>query len=193
MKEIKLTKGYVTLVDDEDYDYLSNFKWHVACKKRKSITLYAQRCSRLNGKIKKHMLHNIIMKPPFGYQVDHIDRNGLNNIKSNLRICTVNENCRNVSKYNNKTSIYKGVSFVARRRRWLAKIKINKKVIEIGKFKNEMEAGMAYDFVAKILFGEFAYLNFNKTLQDIPQNKTYLNLRLNKIEKLIKVNNLQES
>ncbi len=97
-----------------------------------------------------------------GLVVDHINHNGLDNRKENLRICTVAENCRNSrpSKRKNKLSKYKGVSFDKKRKVYRVLIWHNKKQYFLGTFKNETEAAKAYDRKARELFGEFAYLNF---------------------------------
>ncbi len=101
MKEIQLTKGKVTLVDDEDYEYLMKNSWcyqnpgYAARRKNKSIEL----------------MHRVIMKAKKGEQVDHIDMNRLNNQKENLRIVNNSQNGMNKLVQNNSTSGYKGVSW----------------------------------------------------------------------------------
>jgi hypothetical protein len=99
------------------------------------------------------------MNPPPGLVVDHIDGNGLNNTRVNLRICTSAQNICN-SKGRSKTSKYKGVTRRKMSNKWFAQIKFNRKHIDIGRFDNEIEAAKAYDNVARKLFKEFAYLNF---------------------------------
>jgi len=93
--------------------------------------------------------------------VDHIDNNPKNNMLCNLRWATYNENNRNCTKRKNTTSIYKGVTYFKKNQKWCAHIKINGKLQHIGYFKNEEDAGRAYDEKALQLFGEYAKLNFN--------------------------------
>ena len=91
--------------------------------------------------------------------VDHIDHDGLNNCKSNLRIATLSENRRNSRKAKDTSSKYKGVSWHKNNKKWEVKIGFNYKKIHIGYFNNIKEAAEAYNKKAKELFGEFAYLN----------------------------------
>ncbi len=104
-------------------------------------------------------MHRVIMNPPDDMVVDHIDSNGLNNRRTNLRVCTLLQNS-----YNRKTikasSQYKGVRWNKRKKRWVSSISPNGKFILIGYFKDELTAAKAYDEKAKEFFGEFAYLNF---------------------------------
>lgn len=154
-KEIKLTKGYVALVDDEDYNYLNQWKWAVS--KRKN-TIYAQ--GVINNK-PNHM-HRFIIKPKKNQIIDHINGNGLDNRKSNLRICTQSENLRNRSKpkWKKTTSKYKGVSFVKNRKTpWRSYIQINKKYKHLGHFNNEIDAAIAYNKAAIKYYKKFAFLN----------------------------------
>lgn len=154
MKEIKLTQGYVALVDDEDYERLSQFSWHV---NKNGNTNYANRTtSRKFGRQRQIGMHMEVMN---GKGIDHIDGNGLNNQKSNLRFCTSQQNQMNQKKIKNTSSIYKGVCWNKRINKWHCQIKINGKMQYLGSHINEVDAAMAYDNRAKELFGEFARLN----------------------------------
>jgi hypothetical protein len=102
VRYIPLTQGKYAIVDAEDYERVSRYKW---CLSRTGKQLYAQR--RTGGKTIR--MHQFIMKPPKGMVVDHIDGNGLNNRRSNLRICTRPENTRNRRRNPNTASGYKGV------------------------------------------------------------------------------------
>jgi hypothetical protein len=154
MKEIKLSQfgktrdKYVALVDDEDFEYLNQWKWHVILDDR---NCYAARTKN------KILLHRVIMKTPKGMEVDHIDHNGLNNQKYNLRNCTKRENVINSRKLHGKSK-YIGVS--PHRKSFMARITTNGHLINIGSFDDEKNAAKAYDLKAKELFGEFANLNF---------------------------------
>ena len=153
MKEIQLTQGKVALVNDEDFEKLNQFKWHLA-KYRKSS--YAIRNITVNGKQKKIPMHCAVMN---GKGIDHIDHNGLNNQRSNLRFCTKSENAMNNQKQKNCTSIYKGVYFFKRDKKWMAHIELNGKQTYLGTFSSEVDAALAYNEKAIELFGEFANLN----------------------------------
>ncbi len=158
MKEILLTQNKVALVDDEDYDELSKYKWRI--KVGDGGLFYARRNKRINGKRIEIPMHRQIMNTPKGMEVDHIDHNGLNNQKSNLRNCTTQENQFNVSKIRGKSK-YKGVCTYKNGKRELFRvfISINKKQTFIGYYKTEIEAALAYNDAAQKHYGEFAQLN----------------------------------
>jgi hypothetical protein len=156
MKEIKLSQGKVALVDDEDYEYLNQWKW---CVQKSHNTYYAIRTK--TSPIRKTIrLHSLIMNTPHGKEVDHKDRNGLNNQKSNLRICTHAENQMN--KIASGISKYLGVTRCIVRNKWriASQININGKNKFIGYYKDEEEAAFAYDKKAKEVHGIYANLNF---------------------------------
>lgn len=155
MKEINLTQGMIALVDDEDFSELNKYKWYPSAY-TKSKTTYAYTCE---GYFMHRMVMGITDK---GLVVDHIDHNGLNNQKNNLRIITQSQNMMNRSSLqtNNKSG-YQGVCWDKRRNKWKSYIKINRKLINLGRFKDKEEAARAYDKKAKELFGEFCgNLNF---------------------------------
>ena len=155
MKEILLPEGKTTLVDDEDYEYLNQWKWSFIKAKN---TDYARRVYRAKGKHFTIKMHRLIMNCPDGLQVDHKDHNGLNNQKSNLRICTKQQNRFNSQKEINCSSKYKGVSiskgFIK------ASIGGGGKLINLGYFKTEIEAAKAYDKEALRIYKEFANIFF---------------------------------
>jgi len=156
MKEIKLSGGLVALIDDEDYEKISKFKWNA--HKSNAKTYIARRTIWINKRSYEISMHRLIMDAPKGMEVDHIDHNGLNNQKSNLRICTQAQNSRNRSAYGRVK--YLGVAYCSSGRCIRARIYSNGKNIELGSFKTEEEAAMAYDEAAKKYHGEFANLNF---------------------------------
>jgi len=100
------------------------------------------------------------MQPPPGMMIDHINGNGLDDRRANMRTCTNQQNMRNLRKRRSGSSIYKGVYYDKRRRTWYARICHNGKNIHLGTFATEIEAARAYDRAARRLFGEFARLNF---------------------------------
>jgi hypothetical protein len=152
MKLIKLTQGRETIVDDEDYEYLNQWKWHFGSRR------YAIRS--INCSKKKITMHSLLINCPKHKYIDHINGNPLDNRKINLRLCTTQENQRNrkSNETNKKISKYKGVS-KSLNKYWRSYIYLNGKQINIGSFKTEIEAAQAYNKKAIELFGEFARLN----------------------------------
>lgn len=155
MKEIPLTGKYgagkVALVDDENFDWLNQFKWHVN-----------------NGYVRtrdgySHVkMHSLILKPKRGFLPDHKDGNKLNNQKDNLRYCKSFQNCQNRTKREGVTSKYKGVSLLKypnSNTTWQAHIMVKSKAIGLGHFNSEEDAALAYNEAAKKHHGEFAKLN----------------------------------
>ena len=160
--------GKFALVDDEDYDYLMQWKWQ-GKKWKNDNTIYAARTVHKSKKfnITKDSwtsIHRTVMKcTPFdGVIIDHKDGNGLNNQKNNLRFCTQTQNQRNRKCKKQKSSLYKGVSYRSDNDQWRAYICVDTKTINLGQFKKQEDAAMAYDLAAKKYFGEFANLNFRQ-------------------------------
>jgi hypothetical protein len=158
-KEIKLTQGKVAIVDDEDFEYLNQFKWYVK-KDDKNGKFYAEREIRLNGKRKKNSMHRVIVNNNDSkMHTDHCNGDTLDNRRLNLRICTASENAMNQSKNINNTSGYKGVSWDRTKNKWIVKIIANKTRHHVGYFLNKIEAAKAYNDAAIKFHGEFANLN----------------------------------
>jgi len=155
MKEIQLTQGKVAIIDDEDLEKVYQYKW-CACKGGK--TFYAQRNIKINGKYTMVSMHRFIMDYPIGLQVDHINHNGLDNRKENLRVCNAAQNQWNQKSRTDNASGFRGVSLFGKK--WRAHIRISSKKIYLGSFNAKEEAAFAYDKKAVELFGEFACLNF---------------------------------
>lgn len=158
-KEIPLTQGKFAIVDDEDYEYLMQWKWTYDSG-------YARRQQTIDGKRQKIRMHNQIMNPEDGLVVDHIDGDGINNTKSNLRKCSRQENAKNRTKQKDTSSSYKGVSWCSRYEKWIVSIKNNKKTTRIGYFTNEIAGANAYNYYAKLYHGEFAKLNEVEYMED---------------------------
>jgi hypothetical protein len=150
MKKIELTQNKYTLVDDEDYNRLNKLNWHIL---NKGNTFYAKR----NATIKYNFIymHRMIMNPKINMYVDHINKNGLDNRKENLRICTNYQNLWNSKLYKSNTSGYKGVYWCKHYNKWHTRIKVCGKQKHIGYFKDIIEAKEAYIKAAKQYFGEF--------------------------------------
>jgi hypothetical protein len=154
MKEIQLTQGKVALVDDEDFEYLNQWRWYLL---KSHTNYYAIRTSRPENKLIQ--LHRVVIKAKQGEIVDHVNGNKLDNRKINLRICTMAQNCQNrkISKLNK--SGYNGVSWCIRSKKWVAQIQCENKKIHIGYFINPIDAAKAFNEAAIKFHGEFAKLN----------------------------------
>lgn len=155
--------GKFALVDDEDYEELNKHKWLV---QKKPGTCYVCRYESGSGKTSLIFMHRQIMSPPDDMQIDHINHNGLDNRRCNLRICTQAENMRNSVKQKTArggcpSSIYRGVSWNSGRgKKWKVGIKTGDVQIHLGYFNDEIEAAHAYDAAAIEYHGEFAHPNF---------------------------------
>jgi hypothetical protein len=159
-RRIRLTKGKFAIVDPEDYERLNKYKWHVT---KNCNTLYAKRNApfRTKGPGIPIYMHLEIIKVPPGMVADHINHNGLDNRKANVRPATRAQNNRHTRRIRKTgSSRYKGVSWYSREKRWVAKICTDGKTTTIGYFQDELAAAKAYDQAAKKYHGEFAGLNF---------------------------------
>ena len=160
MKEIQLTQGKVALVDDEDFEYLNQWRWCLrGTGLSKSYAIRGFRKSKTCNITGSISMHRQLMRPEKGYVIDHVDGNTLNNQKSNLRICTQSQNCRNQKIGKSNTSGYKGVSYNKGQGKYNSRIKFNKKSIHLGCFVNLKDAARAYNSAAVKYHGEFAKLN----------------------------------
>lgn len=145
-KEIQLTQGQVALVDDEDYEALSQWKWYAH---RNYNTFYARRnISLTNGKqVMVLMHHAIIGRPNPGLKTDHKDGDGLNNQRYNIHYVTNRQNSQNKRYYNRDkpSSQYPGVSWAKHAKKWRARIQINGKYKHLGYFEEELDAAQTYE------------------------------------------------
>ncbi len=166
MKTIPLTRGKYAIVDDEDYERISKHKWYALKGKH---TYYAVREISLGGGTRKNrqrtfvLMHREILNVPQGMDTDHENHNGLDNCRSNIRICSSMQNSQNARKRKGCSSRYKGVHRAEQIKRWRAVIYNNKQKISLGCYGTEEEAALAYDKKARQFFGEFANTNY-KTL-----------------------------
>lgn len=158
MKEIALTRNRVAIVEDADFEVLNKYKWAVLITK---TTCYAIRSKRLKGGGKKYYyMHREIMGvTDRRIRVDHIDHNGLNNSRNNLRVCNASQNAANSRSRLNSSSKYLGVFFDKSRNKWAVRITKDYKTINIGRFKTEEEAAHAYNQYAIQVHGAFANIN----------------------------------
>lgn len=145
-KLIPVGKHAHAIVDDEDYETLSKWKW----------SPYGRRYAA-TGKLKVKM-EWMILKPPEGKQIDHKNGNGLDNRRENLRTCTQKQNARNrrAPQIPGKSSRFKGVRFRPERGKWSAYVGTRE---WLGIYGSEEEAALAYNLAAMRHFGEFAQLN----------------------------------
>ena len=143
---IPLKRGSHALIDVDDFERVTALRWRV------TPNGYALASNGL-------LMHRLVAGTPLGSFTDHINRDRLDNRRKNLRICTSTENARYCKGPSRGTSRYKGVQWCRKRVRWVARIKINGKVKDIGYFLSEHKAALAYNAAAKLYFGDFAYPN----------------------------------
>ena len=156
MRKIPLSQGKFALVDDEDFEHLSQWNW---CIGKCGSKLYAKRGRKLCdplGYPSSILMHRILLDTD---RVDHIDGDGLNNQKLNLRHCTVSQNAWNTGMFKTNTSGYKGVFWHKKSQKWRAQISCQGKTKHLGYFHNKVEAAKCYDEAALRLHGEFAQTN----------------------------------
>jgi hypothetical protein len=154
MAEILISDGNITIVDDEDFERLSQWKWSA------NGNGYAVRGEHLgNRKYRKIYLHREILGAERGEKVDHVNGNQLDNRKENLRIATQAQNAMNIGIRKNNKSGMKGVRYEERRSKWRAEIKVNYKNKFLGYFDNKIDAAKSYNTAAIKYHGEFARLN----------------------------------
>lgn len=148
MKEIKLTQGKVAIVDDEDYETVNAHKW---CAFSAWNTFYITRCVPLpNGTTTSERMHRVILARKLGRPLlrdeytDHVNGDGLDNRRQNLRLATNAQNQRNCHRRKaNPTSRFLGVYWAARDKRWAARIQVNRRGVNLGYYTTEFDAVLA--------------------------------------------------
>lgn len=163
MKTIQLTRGKVAIVDDEDYSRLSSSTWH-AVGPLQNGKWYAANESR-------EYMHRVVARAGPQERIDHENNDGLDNRRANLRRCTPSQNQANRHVVRSASG-FKGVSYDGRRGRWVAKITVNYRTLNLGRFATAEDAARAYDAAAREHFGEFAFGNFpDKETNDATRQK----------------------
>jgi hypothetical protein len=155
-KEIPLTQGKGALVDAEDYEELMKYKWYAMNSRG---TWYAVRNVNWDAKKQRSSrenMHRVIMNTPKGMETDHVNGDGLDNRKINLRVCTHQQNNCNKNKLSTNTSGYKGVIFHKPSKLWTARIRNGDKTISLGYHKTKEEAYKSYCEACIKYHGEFA-------------------------------------
>jgi hypothetical protein len=151
MTEIKAVSGQTILVDDADYDTLSAHRWYVHL---------AHKVYYATADVNRHRIsiHQMIMNAPKGVDVDHINGNGLDNRRSNLRLATRGQNIANSRMYSNNTTGYRGV--IAYGGGWRAQLKCQQRLFTSPNFKTKEEAALFRDELVRVMLGDTVYLNF---------------------------------
>jgi hypothetical protein len=152
---IPLTQGKFTVVDPDVYWSLAVYKWSAL---KQHNTFYAVR-SQGRRQIK---MHRLITNAPPWLLVDHANHNGLDNRRSNLRLCTQTENAANQRPRKDGSSQFKGASWNKRDKVWDVRLRYKGRNLYIGSFKSELEAARAYDAAARFYYGKFACVNFSE-------------------------------
>jgi len=159
-KEIQLTQNMIAVVDAKDYELLNQYRWFP----QKGVnTYYAIRNSKKSeGFVKRKTIsmHRQLLNFPNSH-TDHINGDGLDNRRKNIRTCTMSQNQQNRSKRLG-FSIYKGVRWHKHSKRWTSRINVSGKSVFLGSYKCEIKAAKAYDKAAAKYYKEFANLNFTK-------------------------------
>lgn len=172
MKKIKLTQKTSAIVDDEDYDKLIVYNWQL--QKRSNTNSYAIRTRRYGGHKHTIHMHAVVLNAPQGKIIDHINGNGLDNRKCNLRFATSQTNAFNKCKPNVPcTSKYKGVLRRHGRGKWIARIKYNDRHLELGKYDTEEKAASVYNFASRIMFGVYRRENVSPKLQELSREEKW--------------------
>lgn len=158
--------GQFATVDKDVLDLVNEYRWYITGAERyvgekllpRTVRYAIARIVLPNGKNKSLFMHRLILGANPGQTVDHIDRNGLNNVRSNLRFATRSQNCANRMLLKSNASGFKGVSWGSRGF-WRASVCCTGKQIFLGTYKNKVDAARAYDAAVVDLFGEFAVTN----------------------------------
>lgn len=160
MRRVELSSGEFAYCDDQDYELVSAYWWATVRSGQNLYAVHSRKATNTRAKVSLMMHRLILGVADRRVRVDHIDGNGLNNCRSNLRICTQRENLGNQRK-RGVTSRFKGVCrYPSKTKPWQVKITVNYRLIHVGNFADEVEAALAYDEAARSVFGQYARVNF---------------------------------
>lgn len=166
VKKVVLTQKKVALISDADAEAIYQFKWHAV---RIHNAWYA--AASVGGT--RIYMHRFVLSPPDNAEIDHINGNGLDNRRSNLRICTHAQNLANQQPQSRKKySRFKGVTWCKRDKIWIAQIKVAQRRYSLGRYDDEADAARAYNRAATKHFGDFARLNDIPEPLQKPQQRT---------------------
>ena len=152
---VPLTQGYETIIDASDAHVVSGYKWSVS-KKKGEKTQYAITTKCVGGEKTSIILHRLLLNAPKNMHVDHIDSDGLNNRRNNLRLATCAQNQWNTGIKSNNKSGAKGVKWDPSRGNWRAQLQVNKKLVLNRNFATIEDAKIAYADASRKYHGEFS-------------------------------------
>ena len=152
---VPLTKGFHSIIDASDMHLVDGYNWHVIANP-KTGTMYAARTCRASGRERKVWMHRVVARSSGDFEVDHKNRDGLDNRRDNLRVATPSQNMCNRRLQRNNNSGIRGVSYEKKRGKWSARISFNGKKKNLGYYDTADQAGEAYAAAAKELHGEFS-------------------------------------
>jgi AP2 domain len=189
MKRIPLTKGFEAIVDDADFANVNQYKWHAS---KSGSDWYATRQIVWNGRKRKIRLHRFLLGLPPGRipEVDHLNRNTMDNRRQNIHPISASENSQNRKKRADNNHTYKGVTFSKRRNCWVAQIRANGKTICSSGHATEIDAARAYDVLSNqyhpnghnngLVLPPVKYVNTGKILISISGKDVWIDVRLTK-------------
>jgi hypothetical protein len=159
MKTIPLTRSDVILIDDSDYEFALNYHWWALRITEGNKITYAAADVFTDGTRQTILLHRMLLRPSAHQYIDHINHNGLDDQRNNIRISTMSQNLANKRIQSNNKSGYKGVHWHKQRNKWAAEICVNYKRQSLGLWSDPWRAAQAYNTAALEAWGEFALLN----------------------------------
>jgi hypothetical protein len=159
MSQLLLHDGRITLVDPWVFNWAQWMSWHVNKSVRNKIGYVTSTVRHHSKGTDRLYLHRLIVNPPDGFAVDHINGDTLDNRCCNLRMASLAQNMANRTSRQDRLSRFKGLNWDRQYSRWIVRISVNKRRIIVGYFTDEVDAARAYNEAAKIHHGEFALLN----------------------------------
>jgi hypothetical protein len=155
-----LPTGHAALVDSTDWPVVNQYSW-AASTGEWGVYVIANTV-KPDGRRTMIKLHRLLLDAPRNLLVDHVNHDGLDNRRANLRLCNTSQNGGNSRMSRNNTSGYKGVGWHKQKGKWRAYIGVDRKLRHLGLFDDPWEAAQAYNVAALEAWGEFAFLNIRK-------------------------------